>query len=98
MSCESPIEQQRAKPSDRTIWATALTMLNGMILKRSNNMGPMSVHNYAKALPTIRNGKSHRFYTTSENGIPLLVYTVPIIANQTIAGAVQVAGSSHRAG
>lgn len=64
--------------------------LNGMILKRSNNMGPMSVQNYAIALPTIRNGKSHRFYTTSENGTPLLVYTVPIIANQIIAGAVQI--------
>jgi signal transduction histidine kinase len=64
--------------------------LNGMILKRSNNLGPMSVQNYAIALPTIRNGKSHRFYTTSENGTPLLVYTVPIIANQIIAGAVQI--------
>ncbi|MCC6454084.1 MAG: HAMP domain-containing protein [Caldilineaceae bacterium] len=64
--------------------------LNGMILKRSNNLGPMSVHNYAIALPTIRNGKTHRFYTTSENDVPLLVYTVPIIANQTIVGAVQV--------
>ncbi len=64
--------------------------LNGMILKRSNNLGQMSVQNYADALPTIRNGKSHRFYTTSENDIPLLVYTVPIIANRTIVGAVQV--------
>jgi signal transduction histidine kinase len=64
--------------------------LNGMILKRSANLGPMSVRNYAMALPTIRNGKSYRFYTTSENGTPLLVYTVPIIANQIIVGAVQV--------
>jgi signal transduction histidine kinase len=64
--------------------------LNGMILKRSNNLGPMSVQNYAIALPTIRNGKAHRFYTTSEHNTPLLVYTVPIIANQTIVGAVQV--------
>jgi signal transduction histidine kinase len=64
--------------------------LNGMILKRSNNLGPMSVHNYAMALPTIRNGQSHRFYSTSENGTPLLVYTVPIIANKIIVGAVQV--------
>jgi signal transduction histidine kinase len=64
--------------------------LNGMILKRSNNLGPMSVKDYAIALPTIRNGNSHRFYTTSESGTPLLVYTVPIIANQIIVGAVQV--------
>ncbi len=64
--------------------------LNGMILKRSTNLGPMSVKDYAIALPTIRNGKTHRFYSTSENGTPLLVYTVPIIANQIIVGAVQV--------
>jgi signal transduction histidine kinase len=64
--------------------------LNGMILKRSNNLGPMSVQNYAQALPTIRNGRSHRFYTTSDTGTPLLVYTVPIIANKIIVGAVQV--------
>ena len=64
--------------------------LNGMILKRSENLGPMSVRNYAMALPTIRNGKTHRFYSTSENGTPLLVYTVPIIANKIIVGAVQV--------
>lgn len=64
--------------------------LNGMILKRSSNLGPMSVKDYAVALPTIRNGQSHRFYSTSEYDTPLLVYTVPIIANQTIVGAVQV--------
>ncbi len=64
--------------------------LNGMILKRSSNLGPMTVHNYAQALPTIRNGKSHSFYTTSEKNSELLVYTVPIIANRTIVGAVQI--------
>lgn len=64
--------------------------LNGMILKRSNNLGPMAVKDYALALPTIRYGKAHRFYTTSETGTPLLVYSVPIIANQIIVAAVQV--------
>ncbi len=32
--------------------------LNGMILKRSSNLGPMSVHNYALPLSTIRNRQS----------------------------------------
>ena len=64
--------------------------LNGMILKRSNNLGPMSVKNYSQALADIRNGRSHSFYSTSDNGMPLLVYSEPIVANRTIVGAVQV--------
>ena len=64
--------------------------LNGMILKRSSNLGPMSVKNYSQALADIRNGRSHSFYSTSDNGIPLLVYSTPIVANRTIVGAVQV--------
>lgn len=64
--------------------------LNGMILRRSSNMGPMSVNNYAKALPDIRTGRAHRFFTTGDNGVPLLVYSVPVVVNQTIIGAVQV--------
>jgi len=64
--------------------------LNGMILKRSSNLGPMSVHNYSDALDDIRNGQNHRFYTTNETGTPLLVYSVPVVANNTILGAVQV--------
>ncbi len=64
--------------------------LNGMILKRSSNLGPMSVHDYALALPSIRNGQPHRFFTTGDNGTPLMVYTVPVMGNRTIVGAVQV--------
>lgn len=64
--------------------------LNGMILKRSSNMGPMAVQNYSKALPSIRTGQSYRFYTTNDSNMPLLVYSVPIVANRTIVGAVQV--------
>ncbi len=64
--------------------------LNGMILKRSGNLGPMSVPNYRQALPYIREGKNHRFYTSGNDNVPLLVLSVPIIANRTIVGAVQV--------
>ena len=64
--------------------------LNGMILKRSSNLGPMAVQNYSDALDEIRNGHNHRFYTTNEMGTPLLVYSVPVAANSTILGAVQV--------
>ena len=64
--------------------------LNGMILKRSSNLGPMFVQNYSEALDAIRMGQEDRFYTTSENNTPLLVYSVPIVANSTIVGAVQI--------
>ncbi len=64
--------------------------LNGMILKRSSNLGPMSVKHYSKALANIRNGRPHSFYTTGDAGVPLLVYSAPILANGTIVGAVQV--------
>jgi two-component system OmpR family sensor kinase len=64
--------------------------LNGMIIKRSNNLGPVSVQNYSQALEAIRNGQNHMFYTTDEKGMPLLVSSAPVIANRTIVGAVQV--------
>ena len=64
--------------------------LNGMIIKRSSNLGPVSVQNYSQALDAIRNGQSHRFYTSDESGAPLLVFSAPVLANNTIVGAVQV--------
>lgn len=64
--------------------------LNGMILKRSSNLGPVAIQNYSDAIEEIRNGRNHRFFTTSETGMPLLVYSVPVSANNTILGAVQV--------
>jgi heavy metal sensor kinase len=64
--------------------------LDGAILKRSTNLGPLAVRNYDQALDNIRAGRSHRLYTTGNNHTPLLVYSVPVIANKTIMGAVQV--------
>ena len=64
--------------------------LNGMIIKRSNNLGPVNVQNYSQALKAIRNGQDSLFYTTDEKGMPLLVSSAPVVANRTILGAVQV--------
>ena len=64
--------------------------LSGMIIKRSSNLGPVSVQNYSQALDAIRNGQNHRFYTSDESGTPLLVSSAPVVANNTIVGAVQV--------
>lgn len=64
--------------------------LNGMIIKRSTNLGPVAVRDYSQALDAIRNGQTHRFYTSNESGTPLLVSSAPVIANNTIVGAAQV--------
>ena len=64
--------------------------LNGMIIKRSSNLGPVAVRNYSDALDAIRNGQNHRLYTTDESGTRLLVHSAPVIANNTIVGAIQV--------
>lgn len=64
--------------------------LNGMIIKRSNNLGPVAVQNYSEALKAIRNGQTHRFFTYNDSGTPLLVSSAPVVANNTIVGAVQV--------
>lgn len=63
---------------------------DGKILKRSNNLGPIAVRNYLRALPFIRAGEPHRFYTTSDSGIPLLVHSQPILVDKVVLGAVQV--------
>jgi two-component system, OmpR family, sensor kinase len=67
-----------------------LVDLNGMVLKRSSNLGDIVVQGYAQALPSIRNGQPHRYYTTGSDGPPLLVYSQPVLTNRTIIGAVQV--------
>lgn len=64
--------------------------LNGDVIKRSSNMGPVAIRNYTLALAAVRQGDTHRFYTYDESGTPLLVHSAPVIANETIAGAVQV--------
>lgn len=78
--------------------AAQLIDLNGMILKRSSNMGSMTVTNYSQALPTIRTGRSHRLNTTSDSGMAVLVYSTPITYDRTIVGALQLikpVGSVH---
>ncbi len=64
--------------------------LNGTILKRSSNLGPMSIQTDSQALEAVRTGQPYRFYTISKDDTLLLVYSVPIIANNAIVGAVQV--------
>jgi heavy metal sensor kinase len=64
--------------------------LDGRIVKRSSNLGTVTINGYTAALDNIRMGQNHRFYTTNDTNMPMLVYSVPILANNTIVGAVQV--------
>ncbi len=67
-----------------------LVDLNGDVIKRSSNLGPVAIQNSQEALDAVSQGETHLFYTYDERGTPLLVYSAPVIANDTIAGVVQV--------
>ncbi len=64
--------------------------LNGDVIKRSSNLGPVAIQNGNQALSAVSKGETHVLYTFDESGTPLLVYSAPVNANDTIAGAVQV--------
>jgi heavy metal sensor kinase len=63
---------------------------DGMIYKRSSNLGSMRVPDYMSALDPIRSGENHSYYTTGVNDTRMLVYSVPLMVNESIVGAVQV--------
>ena len=65
--------------------------LNGRIYDQSSNLisAGKPVPNYKTALPYIRQGKSYYYYDNFLNG-PVLVYSVPVLINDHIRGAVQV--------
>ncbi|MEM7538061.1 MAG: HAMP domain-containing sensor histidine kinase [Chloroflexota bacterium] len=67
-----------------------LVGLDGAIYQRSNNLGNIQIQDYTRALDTIREGKAHRFYTTDQNNLSLLVYSVPVMANQSVLAAIQI--------
>ncbi len=63
--------------------------LDGMIYKRSSNLGSMTVPEFRTALDRIEQGESYSYYTDGDNA-RLLIYSVPLVVNDTIVGAVQV--------
>lgn len=67
-----------------------LVGLDGMILKRSTNLGASIVPGFRNALDPVRHGENDVYYTASENGTNLLVYTVPLVMDDLVVGAVQV--------
>lgn len=64
--------------------------LDGMINKRSSNLGATAIPEFRSALEAVKRGENHRYYVTNENGALMLVYSVPLRVNNHIVGAVQV--------
>ncbi len=67
-----------------------ITGLDGKILKRSVNLGEIALPDYQQALPDIAQGKDHKYYTPPFRGFSFLVYSTPLLVNDTIVGAVQI--------
>ncbi|MBK8045986.1 MAG: HAMP domain-containing histidine kinase [Anaerolineales bacterium] len=67
-----------------------LVNLEGEIIKRSVNLGNIELPDYEQALPANKNGEDYLFYTTSPNGSTFVVYSVPVLKNDAVVGAVQV--------
>ena len=63
---------------------------DGMIVKRSSNLGAMSVPDYRMALDAVQHGENYNYYTGGAGEPELLVYSVPLVVNDSIVGAVQV--------
>jgi two-component system OmpR family sensor kinase len=67
-----------------------ITGLDGSILKRSFNLGEVVLPEYEQALPDIELGNDHKYYTPPSRGFSFLVYSTPLVVNDTILGAVQI--------
>ncbi|MCB0131406.1 MAG: HAMP domain-containing histidine kinase [Caldilineaceae bacterium] len=62
---------------------------DGLIDIRSSNLSSLTIPNYKSAIPDILQGKDHEYVTTNGD-TTLLVYSVPLVVNEYIYGAVQV--------
>jgi len=63
---------------------------DGQIYQRSQNLGDASVDQYIIALPALKEGHTHKFYTTVDNTFPVFVYTTPLVADGLLIGGVQI--------
>ena len=85
--------QSRMQFPDLDFFASAsgvqVVGLDGMIYKRSSNLGSMTVPEFRTALERVEQGASYSYYTDGDNA-RLLIYSVPLVVNDTIVGAVQV--------
>ncbi|HQY93457.1 HAMP domain-containing sensor histidine kinase [Caldilinea sp.] len=64
--------------------------IDGNVLKRSENLGDIPIPHHAETMPHIHARKDDRFYYVTSEGAAFLVYTVPLVVNDELMGAVQL--------
>lgn len=65
--------------------------MDGMVAMRSSNLGSMTIPKSTAVMDEIRQGHSVRYRTISDDGTPLLIYSLPLqVNNLHIVGVVQV--------
>jgi two-component system OmpR family sensor kinase len=67
-----------------------LVGLDGMILKRSTNLGATTVPEFRTALEPVGRKLEHVYYANTGDDTQLLVYSVPLVTGDAVIGAVQV--------
>lgn len=63
---------------------------DGKVRKRSENLGDIPIPHHADTMPRILAGKEDRFYYVTNEGDAFLVYTVPLMVDDQLMGAVQL--------
>lgn len=65
--------------------------MDGMVAMRSSNLGSMTVPKSATVMDEIRQGHTVTYRTVSDDGTPLLIYSLPLVVNDMhIVAMVQV--------
>lgn len=86
-------EGGRIELPDLNFFATGvgvqLISLRGDIVQRSSNLESINIPYYESALDNVRSRKSHEFETAS-GGVPMRVYSAPLIVADSVVGAVQI--------
>lgn len=62
----------------------------GNVLKRSENLGDIPIPHHPETMKRINAGLDNRFYYITGDGATFLVYTVPLVVNNQLMGAIQL--------
>jgi two-component system OmpR family sensor kinase len=67
-----------------------VTLMDGKILKRSENLGEIDLPETAQALPYVAAGHTHSLYTDPTGGVSFMVYSAPLWDEGEVVAAVQI--------
>ncbi len=62
----------------------------GNVLKRSENLGDIPIPHHAEAMARVNAGQDFRYYYVTNDGATFLVYSVPLVVNEQLMGAIQL--------